>query len=237
MAHIISYGPLHKENCWWQNGMDHRRQSPWAHPQQNDTETWPLNQPTGKHKQTSFELSLHQGHGWWKPCFSDQIIFKLILAKTLCWNQPPGEPGRKQAPHAQPSSIIEDCNYSHCSQNWDIDKTSILAQGTLGLFMTFLYFFGSLCALCVLLVAGYTGNISLRFRNLARKLLKVKPHFWLLDTGTSASFIIHGAQRTSAMSHLPNAKIGFTAACSHKYSPDEYTALVVLSICSKKTIL
>ena len=66
--------------------------------------------------------SLHWSDGGWKPCCSDQIIFKLILPKMLCWNQPPGEPGRKKAPHAQPSSILEDCNYSHCSQNWDIDK-------------------------------------------------------------------------------------------------------------------
>ena len=109
----------------------------------HDTQTWPLNQPTGKHKQTSFEFSLHQGHGWWKPCFSDQIMFKLILPKMLCWNQPPGEPGRKKAPHAQPSSILEDCN---CSQNWDVDKKkNILAQGTLGLVYTFL----AACVHCV----------------------------------------------------------------------------------------
>ena len=72
----------------------------------------------------------------------------------------------------------------------------------------------------MLLVAGYTGNLSLR--NSARKLLKAKCHFGPLDTGTSASFIIHGAQRTSAMSHLPTAKIGFTVSCSHKDSPDKY---------------
>ena len=63
---------------------------------------------------------------------------------------------------------------------------------------------------------------------------KVKPHFEALDTGTSASFIIHWAQRTSAMSHLPNGKIEFTDACSHKCSPDKYKGLVVLSISSKK---
>ena len=89
-------------------------------------------------------------------------------------------------------------------------------------------FFCSLCALCVLLVARYTGNLSLR--NSVRKMLKVKPHFGPLDAGTSASFIIHWAQRTSATSHLPNGKIRFTVACLHN-SPDEYTALVVLSIC------
>ena len=65
---------------------------------------------------------------------------------------------------------------------------------------------------------------------------KVKPLFEPLDTGTSASFIIHWAQRTSAMSHLPNGKIRFTVACSHN-SPDEYTALVVLSTCWEKSML
>ena len=50
----------------------------------HDTQTWPLNQPTSEHKQTSFDLSLHQGNGGWKPCFSAQIIFKSILPKMLC---------------------------------------------------------------------------------------------------------------------------------------------------------
>ena len=81
-----TYPPKHppsagRASVGWLNDMDHRRQNPWAHPQQ----TWQSNltpDPTGKHKQTSFEFSLHQGDGWWKPCFSDQIIFKLILAKN-----------------------------------------------------------------------------------------------------------------------------------------------------------
>ena len=115
----------------WPYGMDHRRQNPWAHPQQNDTQTWPLNQPTGKHKQTCFEFSLHEGDGWWKSWFSDQMIFKLILPTMLCWCQPPSKAGPQKKTHAQPSSILEDCN---CSQNRDIDTTSIVAQGTLGLF-------------------------------------------------------------------------------------------------------
>ena len=71
----------------------------------------------------------------------------------------------------------------------------------------------------MLLVARYTGNLSLR--NYVRKMLKVKPHFGPLDAGTSASFIIHWAQRTSATSHLPNGKTRFTVACSHN-SPDKY---------------
>ena len=105
-------------------------------------------------------------------------------------------------------------NHPPSSKTATVLKTETLIKkkhSSTGYARTCLYFFGSLCALCVLLVAGYTGNLSLRLRNLARELLKVKPHFWLLDTGTSASFIIHGAQRTSAMSHLPNAKIGFTS--------------------------
>ena len=53
----------------------------------------------------------------------------------------PAKQDRKKAPHAQPSSIIEDCN---CSQNRDVDTTSIVAQGTQGLFL----------AACVLCAAG-----------------------------------------------------------------------------------
>ena len=75
--------------------------------------------------------------------------------------------------------------------------------------------------MCTASAAGrWIRNLSLR--NSVRKMSKVKPHFGPLDTGTSASFIIHWAQRTSAMSHLPNGKIGFTDACSHKCSPDKH---------------
>ena len=189
----------------------------------HDTQTWPLNQPTGKHKQANLDLCLHQGNGGWKTMFQRTFFFKFILPKMLCWNQRPGKAG----PHKSHScsTILEDCN---CSQNWDIDRISVVAQGKLG------PFFAASWTLCVLLVARYTGK-GLSLRNLPRKMWKVKPHFEPLDTGTSAPFIIHWAQRTSGMSHLPNGKIRFTVACSHN-SPDEYTALVVLSTCSKKTI-
>ena len=117
------YTSAGRASVGWPDGMDHRRQNPWAHPQENDTQTWPLNQPSSKHKQTSFELSLHQGDGGWKPCCSDQIILKLILPKMLNVDvNHPAKQDRKKTRHAQPCSILEARN---CSQNWDIDTNSI----------------------------------------------------------------------------------------------------------------
>ena len=49
----------------WPYGMDHRRQNPWAHPQQNDTQTWPLNQPTNISKHalsSSFTRGMGDGN-------------------------------------------------------------------------------------------------------------------------------------------------------------------------------
>ena len=127
--------------------------------------------------------------------------------KMRCWCQPPGEPGPQKSPPFSPSSILEARN---CSQNWYIDTNSIAVLGTLRLFWP------PVCTVCVLLVAGYNRNTHLFTRNLTLRNLREKCWRWnltfrLLDTGTSASFIIHGAQKTSAMSHLPNAQIGFTS--------------------------
>ena len=63
----------------------------------------PSTNPQVKHKQTSFDICLQQGNGGWKPCFSDQIIFKSILPKMLCWNQPPGKAGPQETSCAKSS--------------------------------------------------------------------------------------------------------------------------------------
>ena len=142
--------------------------------------------------------------GGWNPCRSDQITFKLILAKVLWWCQPP----RRANNHScSPSSILEDCNYS---QNSDIDTNSIVAQGTLGLFL-------AASVDCVRLIAKllnlFTRNLSLRnpaTENCWR---------WNLTTWTLGSQVLH------FIIHV---------ACSHKYSPKHSTGCPVHLF--KKTI-
>ena len=111
------------------DSMDHRRQEPLSPSSTNMTlKPDPWTNPQVKHKQTSFDICLQQGNGEWKACFSDQIIFKSILPKMRCWNQPPGKAGPQKNLMRK---ILEDCNYSHDSENWDIDTNSIAAQGTI----------------------------------------------------------------------------------------------------------
>jgi len=69
----------------------------------HDSQTWPLNQPTGKHKQASFDLCLHQGNGG-----NHASVTKSYSCSSCpkCYVEinDPAKQDRTKGPHDQPSS-------------------------------------------------------------------------------------------------------------------------------------
>ena len=95
----------------------------------HDSQTRPLNQPTAEHKQTSFELSLHHGDGGMEslPQRPNHIQAHLGQDAMMSTTQQ-----SRRAKNHSCSTILKARNYS---QNSDIDKNSIVAQGKLGPFL------------------------------------------------------------------------------------------------------
>ena len=179
----------------------------------NDTQTRPLNQPTAEHKQTSFELSLHHGDGGMEslPQRPNHIQAHLGQDAMMSTTQQ-----SRRAKNHSCSTILKARNYS---QNSDIDTNSIVAQGTLALFL-------AASVDCVRLIAKLYSSETCHSETLRQKIAEGETS----RLGLLGPKCGHSSSEGLKVPIMPK----LDSCCVFTQIQPPYTALVVLSISSKK---